>query len=160
MHLTLHATPQTPHGASRLVQAMSAWLVKTRHAPSRHCRDARVYGHTTTAMHEIEYISPIEYTPPSLTKKHYVASLASKGVAAEAKAYASERGGDVRQLVVGGARVRALAEKWGVGRLLDPEAIRALLDKARGGGDDAAGADAFEERDIYSIYTRHIYIYI
>ena len=22
------------------------------------------YGHTTTAMHEIEYISPIEYTPP------------------------------------------------------------------------------------------------
>ena len=23
-----------------------------------------VYGHTTTAMHEIEHISPIEYTPP------------------------------------------------------------------------------------------------
>ena len=43
---------------------MSDWSVKTRHAPSRHCRDARVYGHTTTAMHEIEYISPIEYTPP------------------------------------------------------------------------------------------------
>ena len=29
----------------------SAWLVKTRRAPSRHSRDARVYGHTTTAMH-------------------------------------------------------------------------------------------------------------
>ena len=40
-----------------------AWSVKTRHAPSRHSRDARDYGRTTTAMHEIEYISPIEYTP-------------------------------------------------------------------------------------------------
>ena len=43
---------------------MCAWWVKTRHAPSRHFRDARVNGHTTTAMHEIEYISSIEYTPP------------------------------------------------------------------------------------------------
>ena len=50
---------------------MSAWSVKTRHAPSRHCRapsrhcrDARVYGHATTAMNEIEYIPPIECTPP------------------------------------------------------------------------------------------------
>ena len=37
-------------------------------APSRHCRDARAYVHTTTAMYEIEYISPIEYTvhsPPA-----------------------------------------------------------------------------------------------
>ena len=25
-----------------------------------------VYGHTTTAMHDIEYISPIEYTSPPL----------------------------------------------------------------------------------------------
>ena len=49
MPLTLHATRQTPHGASRLVLATSAWSVKTRRAPSRHCRDARVYGHTTTA---------------------------------------------------------------------------------------------------------------
>ena len=63
MQLTLHVTRRTPHGASRLVRAMSAWSVKTRHAPSGHCRDARVYGHTTTAMHEIEYISPIECTP-------------------------------------------------------------------------------------------------
>ena len=36
MQFTLHATRQTRHGASRLVQAMSAWLVKTRRAPSRH----------------------------------------------------------------------------------------------------------------------------
>ena len=55
MQLTLHATRRTPHGASRLVLAMSAWSVKTRRAPSRHCRDARVYGHTTTAMHDNEY---------------------------------------------------------------------------------------------------------
>ena len=64
MQLTPHATRQTPHGAPRLVQAMSAWSVKPQHAPSRHCRDARVYGHTTTTMHKIEYISPIEFTPP------------------------------------------------------------------------------------------------
>ena len=52
MQLTLHATRPTPHGASRLVQqAMPAWSAKTRRA--RHCRDATVYGHTTTAMHDM-----------------------------------------------------------------------------------------------------------
>ena len=52
MQFTLNANRRTPHGALRLVQTMSAWLVKTRRAPSRHSRDARVYGHTTTAMHK------------------------------------------------------------------------------------------------------------
>ena len=43
MKLTFHATRRTPtHGASRLVQAMPAWSVKTRRAPTRHCGDARV----------------------------------------------------------------------------------------------------------------------
>lgn len=51
-------------------------------------------------------------------------------------AYARERGGDARRLVVASARVRALAEKWGVGRLLEPAAIRALLDQKTAGGDD------------------------
>ena len=50
---TLRVTRRTPHGASRLVRATCAWLVKTRRAPSRHSRDARVYGHTTTAMHKL-----------------------------------------------------------------------------------------------------------
>ena len=36
---------------------MSAWLVKTRRAPSGHSRDARIYGHMTTAMHKLS-------TPP------------------------------------------------------------------------------------------------
>ena len=58
MQFTLHAPRRTPHGASRLVQAISAWLVKPRRAPSRHSRDARVYGHTTTAMHKLSTISP------------------------------------------------------------------------------------------------------
>ena len=53
MQFTLHAIRRTPHGASRLVQAMSAWLMKTRRAPFRHSGDARVYGHTTTAMHKL-----------------------------------------------------------------------------------------------------------
>ena len=58
MPLTLHATRGTPHGDSRLVQAMSALWVKTRHAPSRHCRDTNVYGPTTMAMHGHEYTPP------------------------------------------------------------------------------------------------------
>ena len=58
MKFTFHATRRTPRGASRLVQAMSAWFVKTRRAPSRHSRDARVCGHTTTAMHKLSAASP------------------------------------------------------------------------------------------------------
>ena len=57
MQFTLRATRRTSHGASRSVQATSAWLMKTRRAPSRHSRGARVYGHTTTAMHKLS-------TPP------------------------------------------------------------------------------------------------
>ena len=58
MQLTLHASCPTPHGASRLAQAMSAWSMETRRAPSRHRRDARVYGHTTTVVHDNEYAPP------------------------------------------------------------------------------------------------------
>ena len=61
VQLTLHETRRTPHGASRLVQAMSAWLVKTRRAPSRHSRDARVDSLRSTAMHEMS-IPPLDYT--------------------------------------------------------------------------------------------------
>ena len=52
MQLALHATRPTPHGASRLVQARSAWTGKTRRAPSGHCSDEKVYGNTTTAAHK------------------------------------------------------------------------------------------------------------
>ena len=60
--LTLHATRRTPHGVSRLVHAMPAWSVKTRHAPSQHCRmrGSIPYRHTTTA-----YVSN-EHTHPNL----------------------------------------------------------------------------------------------
>ena len=67
MQLTLHATRRTTHGASRLVQAMSLWLVKTRRAPSRHRRNARVYGHTTTAMHEYRLTPHPLFHPCSLS---------------------------------------------------------------------------------------------
>ena len=58
MQFTFHATRRTPHGASRLVQAISAWLMKTRRTPSRQSRDARVYGHTNTAMHKLSTRRP------------------------------------------------------------------------------------------------------
>ena len=44
------------------MQASTACLVKTRRAPSLHCRNARVFGHTTTAVHGIEHTT----TPPPL----------------------------------------------------------------------------------------------
>ena len=48
----------SPNNSRRFaLGASDVFLVKTRRAPSRHCRDARVYGHTTTAMHDMS-------TPP------------------------------------------------------------------------------------------------
>ena len=67
MQFTLHATRRGHHGASRLVQAMSAWLVKTRRVTSRHGKDARVCGHTTTAMHKLSTpppLTPFDFPPP------------------------------------------------------------------------------------------------
>ena len=61
MQLNLHATRRTPHGASRLVQAVSSWSVKTGRAPSRHFRGARVYGHTATATHDM--VTPLPLIP-------------------------------------------------------------------------------------------------
>ena len=65
--LTLRATRRTPNGASRLVHAMLAWSVKTRRAPSRHRRDARVYGLKNTALHET---STSSLSPP--TRLHFL----------------------------------------------------------------------------------------
>ena len=55
----VHPSCDSPNTSRRvrLVQAMPAWLVKTGRAPSRHSRHARVYGPTTTAMHNLS-------TPP------------------------------------------------------------------------------------------------
>ena len=71
MQLTRYATRRKPYSASRLVQAMSAWLVKTRHAPSRHSRDARVYVDTTTAMHKLRTPRP----PPARLRLRLLSSL-------------------------------------------------------------------------------------
>ena len=59
MQPTLHATRPKPHGAPRLVQVVSAWSVKTRRAPARNFKDARVYGHEAMGMRDIS-------TPPPL----------------------------------------------------------------------------------------------
>ena len=67
MQFTLHTTCRAPHGASRLVQAMPTWLVKTRRAPSRHSRDARIYGHRTMAMHKLS--TPPSPSPPLTNSK-------------------------------------------------------------------------------------------
>ena len=46
-------------------RTMSAWSMKTRRAPSRHCMDAKAYGHTTTVMHDDN-----GYTPPPSPTSH------------------------------------------------------------------------------------------
>ena len=38
------------------------WSAKTPRAPSRHCRDARVYSHTTTVMHDLGTSLPSLYS--------------------------------------------------------------------------------------------------
>ena len=55
--------PPLSHGASHLVHAMSAWSLKTRRASSRHRKNAKIYGNTTTAMHDKR--PPLR--PPDLT---------------------------------------------------------------------------------------------
>ena len=67
MQLIFHATRPTSHGASRSVQAMS-WSVKTRRAPSRHCRDARVSDPATTVMHDTEYTPPPTHPGPYIPR--------------------------------------------------------------------------------------------
>ena len=62
MQSTVHATRRTPRGASCLVQAKSAWLVKTRRAPSRHSRHVRVDDHKTTVMHKLSTPPPTPLT--------------------------------------------------------------------------------------------------
>ena len=67
MQLTLHVARRTPRGASRLVHAMSAWSGKARRAPSRHHRDARVYGLESTVMHAMS--TPPLPPPPRLLRQ-------------------------------------------------------------------------------------------
>ena len=57
MQLTLPAcySPNTSRRFALCASNVCAWSVKHRGAPSRRCRDARVYGHTTTAMHGNDY---------------------------------------------------------------------------------------------------------
>ena len=60
MQLVLHATTPTLHGAS---PSTSAWSVKTPRAPSWHCKDASIYGRTTTAMQDKSTPPPLLSTP-------------------------------------------------------------------------------------------------
>ena len=72
----LRGLKEPPLGLAGHLTALRAWCkqcLRGRHAPSRHCRDAKVYGHTIPAMHEIEYISPIEYPPPPAAVRNILA---------------------------------------------------------------------------------------
>ena len=51
--LTLDATRRNDSRCFALGASNVCLFRKTRRAPSRQCRDARVHGHTTTAMHDM-----------------------------------------------------------------------------------------------------------
>ena len=73
MELNLHATHPTPHGTSRLVHAMFAWSVKTRVLHPGIFRDARVYAHTTKAIHAWDEYTPSTPPPPKKYKQNRTA---------------------------------------------------------------------------------------
>ena len=85
MHLALHATRPTPHGASRLVEATSACSVKTRRVPSLLYRDARAYDNKTTTMHDIS--TP----PPPVKREAEDESRAWLGISLASSAHTRER---------------------------------------------------------------------
>ena len=61
---------------------MRSWYCsrsQNRRAPSPHCRDARVFGHTTTTMHEIEYTPPPPPYVPLRTKRFVCARVSYGG---------------------------------------------------------------------------------
>ena len=54
-----HAPCDSPDTSRRFgLGASNAWSMKTRRDPSRHCRDARVYDHMTTSIHDDEHTFP------------------------------------------------------------------------------------------------------
>ena len=72
--------PLLPPSISRrfALGAISGWSVNTRRAPPRHCRGAKIYGHTTTAMHDIStppschsHVVPISLTCSASTKSEF-----------------------------------------------------------------------------------------
>ena len=67
MQLTLHATCPTAHGASRLVQATSAWSVKPDVLRTG-IVGVRGSMHTTTAMHDMS--TPASSPPEKQTETH------------------------------------------------------------------------------------------
>ena len=46
-----------------MLQAKSAWSMKIRRDPCRHCRYARVYGHTTTVVRDVKHTHPTRLRP-------------------------------------------------------------------------------------------------
>ena len=68
---------------------MTHETAKTRHAPPRHSRDARVYGHTTTAMHELSYPPP---SPPPYRRNQWLFVLNPVSLSESAKANVGEGG--------------------------------------------------------------------
>ena len=72
----------SPHGASRLVPAMSTWSMKIQRAPSRHCREARgsmvirlrpcMIMSTLPPIHDVRIATADRAIPTSITGFHFV----------------------------------------------------------------------------------------
>ena len=65
-----HPLCDLPNTSRRFALGASNVCLETRRAPSRHSRDARVYGHTTTAMHKLSALPPPPSPLPSLPPRN------------------------------------------------------------------------------------------
>ena len=102
MRLTLHAAHETPHGALRLVQAMGVQSGKPDvFHPAIVGMRGRVYGHTTTGMHDNECTSHLSCS--SLFHRPQWRLTDSAGNASASYAYYGE-----------GRRARSVGEGEGV----------------------------------------------
>ena len=70
---------------------MSARSVKTRRSPSRHCRDAGVFGHTTTALHDMNTHTPTRIGSRSLYGKAPMRQLHSNPIAVPGSGHTGEQ---------------------------------------------------------------------
>ena len=70
MQLTLHADSPETSRRFTLGARNVCLLGETRRAPSRHYWDAKVYGHATTAMHDMRIALSLTHTKGRYSDKH------------------------------------------------------------------------------------------
>ena len=103
---------------------MSAWSVKTRSSPSRHCTGARFYAHTTAAIHDMSTSPPVAPRSPSSSKTAACAVSSSSELAR----------GQRRRPKRSSPAAAAVVSRTGVSVRGGPLVVRTTCKHARNGG--------------------------